>query len=128
MAKFDRSSISKKGPGPTVSALLRKKSTTQSQLAQSVGMSAPQLSNFLNGKSDIHATTFVSLLSTLGIDVLKLIRVEAGISEASMAEVQSQMELLPHVEKDTLIQFINAFRKRSQVDQEKLKDEDSKIA
>ena len=128
LAKFDRSSFNKKGPGPTVSALLRQKTSTQSQLAQSVGMSAPQLSNFLNGKSDIHASTFIALLDHLGIDVLKLIRVEAGLTEASMTQVQSQLELLPSIEKDTLVQFLSAFRKRSLIDQERSKEEDSKIA
>lgn len=102
--------------GPIVSGLLKKRAQSQSEVAAKVGMSAPQICNFLNGKTDIHASRFVEILNTLGIDVLRLIRLEAGMDPAAGTDYHLQLSLMPDIEKATLKTFFKAYKDRLKKD------------
>lgn len=103
--------------GPTVGTLLSQKGLTQVHVAQTAGMSPAQISNFLSGRSDIHASTFVDVLNALGIDVLKLIRHEAGLQDEDWSDLSQRLQLLPGIERDTLLPFIREYQKRARQDQ-----------
>jgi transcriptional regulator with XRE-family HTH domain len=98
--------------GPTVSALLKKQLFSQAEMAAAVGMSPSQICNFLNGKTDIRASLFVEILTVLGIDLIKLVRMEAGVDSADIKDVPRQLSLLPRLEKDTLKEFLKVYQER----------------
>jgi|GEM_PF-2820149 transcriptional regulator with XRE-family HTH domain len=98
--------------GPLVAALLKQKPLTQAEVAEKAGMSAPQICNFLNGKTDIHASRFVEILEILGIDLMKLVRQESGLGAAEFKNVPQQLSLLPPLEQATVTEFLQAYKSR----------------
>jgi transcriptional regulator with XRE-family HTH domain len=102
--------------GPLVSGLLKRRAHSQTEVAAKVGMSAPQICNFLNGKTDIHASRLVEILEALGIDLLRLIRIETGLDVESDGENRMRYSSLPEIERSTLKRFFDVYTERLQRD------------
>ncbi|HRO66526.1 MAG TPA: helix-turn-helix transcriptional regulator [Pseudobdellovibrionaceae bacterium] len=98
--------------GPVIADLLGHKNRTQAHIADDIGMSRAQISNFLNGHRDVHASTFVEILNALGIDVMKLIRMEAGSVAPQLDSIPQQLKLLPGDEVETLVNFLRIYKRR----------------
>lgn len=97
--------------GPELARLLSKQGLRQKDVAEQAGMSPAQICNFLQGQQDVHASTFVEMLKILGIDIVKLIRAEAGL-ESDLESAGRSLHLLPAVERNTLVDFLKVFRDR----------------
>lgn len=112
MIETKKTSIKAKPLGPLVARVIARQDLKQNELSKEVGMTPSQISNYLSGQKDIRSGTFVSLLRFLGIDIAKLLKSEAGASSSFEDNLESQLQILPSLERETLSEFLRVFQHR----------------
>ena len=88
-----------------IKELLREANMTQAELAESVGIARPNMSNIVTGKSNPSISTLESIAGALGVEVADLFRPQ----EAFLAIIQVDGETHTFKRKNELKEFVDSW-------------------